>query len=284
MMKLPFHWASILLGCLRGTIETNTRTGSRVKIHKAVGVSFSLDLSDNILPTIGFRKTFPRSAAAEVAWFLQGDQDARFIQQYAPLWSKFIEPLGGGGALKGVKAAYGYRWRRHFGRDQIACAIKALRDNPTDRRVYVSAWDPAQDGLGAKGQKNVPCPTSFTLSIVGNRLYSSLFIRSSDVFVGLPYDIMGHALLMKAFAVELGVSLGSMQVTCAHAHLYEAHWDMAQEALRQEVICPEIHMPDTWSVSRISQDPHTYVAIVHNAQTADGVKWPSYNPKPEVIE
>lgn len=314
---IPFFdtYGAIMAWVFAGETETNERTGVKVKVGRG-GTSFRVDLADGLLPTIGFRKTFPKSAAAEIAWYLQGVQDATFIRKYAPLWDKFVEdlpfdtetadprapvpeslrfdrvavqPLGAAepsyvrvpAYFEGVRSAYGYRWREHFGRDQIQLAIDTLRKDPTDRRTFVSAWDPAEDGLGAVGQRNVPCPTSFTFSILNGELHSSFFLRSSDVFVGLPYDVMGHALLMDAVAQELRVRPGVMHVTLAHAHLYESHWQMTAEALSQEPVVPSLQLPG-WTVSQIVRDPDDYVVRI--AEEAKQLTWPTYNPKPEVIE
>lgn len=281
---IPFFdtYGAILAWVFESKVETNERTGTRVRVGRG-GTSFRVDLSDGVLPTIGYRKTFPRSAAAEVAWFLQGLREVGFIRQYAPLWDKFVEPIEVDGAiLEGVTAAYGYRWRHHFRRDQIGEAIEALRRDPSDRRVFISAWDPATDGLGTVGQRNVPCPTSFSLNIHGGELHSSIFLRSSDIFVGLPYDVMGHALLMDAIAQELGgLGLGVMHVTLAHAHLYEHHWQMTMDALHEKPVVPALGLPG-WSVSQIEADPHGYVATV--AADAKGHAWPTFNPKPHVVE
>ncbi|QNN97214.1 thymidylate synthase [Xanthomonas phage Xp12] len=289
---MPFYdvYGALIAWAFSSPIEANERTGTRVHVGRG-GTAFRVDLSDGLLPTVGYRKTFPRSAAAEVAWYVRGEQDAAFITRYAPLWDKFVEPIypqtpagteaKSGVAFPGVRSAYGYRWRRHFGRDQLRLAVEALRKDPTDRRCYVSAWDPAEDGLGAQGQKNVPCPTSFTFSITGGELHSSLFLRSSDLFVGLPYDVMGHALLMDAVAHELRIRPGVMHVTLAHAHLYESHWQMAAEMLQHEPVVPQLPLPG-WTLSQVEQHPHDYV--VRYAEEAKQHQWPAYNPKPEVIE
>ncbi len=312
---IPFFdaYGAILTWVFEGQVETNERTKVRVRVGRG-GTSFRVDLSDGMLPTVGFRKTFPKSAAAEVAWYLQGTQDASFIRKYAPLWDKFVEeipfdldgpPFGGSDPVPeslryrkevipgtarmaagepffdGVKAAYGYRWRRHFGRDQIRLAIEALRKDSSDRRCFVSAWDPSEDGLGELGQRNVPCPAAFTFSALNGELHSSLMLRSSDVFVGLPYDVMGHALLMDAVAAELRIKPGVMHVTLAHAHLYEFHWQMTMEALHQEPVLPKLQLPG-WSVSQIERDPDDYV--LRFAEEAKRLTWPAFNPKPEVVE
>lgn len=308
-------YTMLLHRLLAAPAELNERTGTRVSIVPG-GCSFNLNLADRLLPTCGLRRTYPKVAAAEVAWFLSGQRDVTWMRQHAPIWDKFVEKLlileGDqlghpdlrdnldtarivtevvgegldrhrrilGTEFDGVEAAYGYRWRCHFERDQIALAIQALRANPSDRRVVVSAWDPAQDGLGALDQKNVPCPAMFTLSIVGGRLHSTMLLRSSDVFVGLPYDVLGHALLLDALALELGVELGIATFTLAHAHLYECHWDMAREALKQQPEVPAMPLPG-WTVTAIEDDRDGYVRAVREA--TKGYEWPTFRPQPEVV-
>lgn len=253
--------------------EVNERTGASISALRSPA-HFNLELSDRMLPLCGVRRMFPKTAAAEVAWFLLGTKDASFIREYAPIWDKFLEEDGT------VAGAYGHRWREHFGRDQVTDAIKALRFNHTDRRTVVMAWDPGADGLG-RPSKNVPCPLGFTLSIADGRLNSSLLIRSSDVFVGLPYDVMGHALLMAAIAESVGnTELGTMGVTLAHPHLYHVHGQMAVDALGTDPVPSSIAMP-RWSVEAIEDDPHGYVKSV--ALLSRFIVHPEFHCKPEVV-
>lgn len=268
-------YRNLLIWIMASEEEVNERTGRKVRVGRG-GTSFRVDLSNRILPTCGLRKTFPKSAAAETAWYLAGTQDVTWMRQHAPFWDKFVEADG-----KTIKSAYGYRWREHFGRDQIDLAILALKKDPSDRRVYVSAWDPAEDGLGKGGQRNVPCPVSFTLSITDKQLHSTLTIRSSDVVVGLPYDVMGHAFLLDSIAASLGVDLGVMQVSLAHAHIYEDHYEIANICIGQRAVVPQMEMP-RWTVEEVEFQKDRYVDMIRlQAQAHD---WPSYNPKPFVVE
>lgn len=255
--------------------ERNERTGHLIRSMR-FGVTLYADLREGMLPLVDLRKTFPRSAAAETAWYVRGTQDPTFIDRYAKrLWDKFKEPDGT------VWAAYGYRWRRHFGRDQLEDGMRALQHDPSNRRVWVSAWDPAQDGLTATGQRNVPCPVGFSLSVVGGRLNSTLVIRSSDVFVGLPYDVMGHAMLMDAAATSLDRKLGMMTVTLAHPHLYDSHYEMAREALsKPRNWSPRVPLLG-WSLHRVGQDPDEFVQQYEALQQT--ATWPDYCPIPEVV-
>lgn len=275
--SVPFSdvYRHLLIWVMGSPEEINSRTGHAVRVGRG-GTAFRVDLSDRNLPTCGLRKTFPKSAAAETAWYISGTQDVTWMRQYAPLWDKFVEADG-----KTIKAAYGYRWREHFGRDQIELAIKALKKDPTDRRVYISAWDPAEDGLGKGGQRNVPCPVAFNLHISDGELHSTLTLRSSDVMVGLPYDVMGHALLMDAIAASLGVTTGVMHVALAHAHIYGDHFEIAATCINERTVDPRMRMPG-WTVEEIETDLDRYVELVR--QTALMHQWPAYNPKPFVVE
>ncbi len=273
----------------RGVVEKNERTGHVVKVLPWGPTSFAIDLGEGILPIPGNRKVFPATAAAELAWMLMGTQDAEFMLKHAKVvWEKFIEPIWHDGSdsrfsigmAQGVKAAYGYRWRKHFKRDQLRLAIDALKANPSDRRIWISAWDPSEDGLGRTGQINVPCPVGFTLSIVEGKLCSAYLLRSSDVFVGLPYDVAGHAMLMQAIAVELGIELGVMHFTLAHPHLYDSHFEFAEESIHHK---RKLMMPLNfdWTIDEVTQEPDGFVEMIRTV--AKTVPWQDFCPRPDVI-
>ena len=204
-----------------GAISTNARTGVRVSTYGGT-YSFSIPMGKLQLP--GNRAFYPKIAAAELGWMLLGTRDPSFVMQHAPkLWSKFIED----GQLK---AAYGWRWREAFGRDQLQWAIAALKQDQSNRQCWVQAWDPSSDGCGYPQQpKNIPCPIGFSLNIIGGKLYMALFIRSSDAYVGLPYDVMVYSMLGNLIANQLGVTPGELHVTLANVHLYEPHWELANQ-------------------------------------------------------
>lgn len=255
--------------------DVNSRTGQRIRVLRG-GRSFQVDLTRRgEVPVPGNRRVFPRTAAAEVAWFMMGTEEARWIRGQCNIWDKFIEDDG-----TTVKGAYGYRWRNHFGRDQISAAITALDKDPTDRRVYVDTWDASSDGLGAKGQRNVPCPVGFHLSVLARELHMSVMMRSSDVMVGLPYDVMGFSLLTDAIASSLGLRPGVLTMTLAHAHLYEVHWEMARDSLNQERFNLGPHLPGL-TVQQIEDDPDGYVKLMHEASVL--LPQHPFHVRPEVV-
>ena len=292
-----------------GVTEVNERTKTEIKMLQGAH-SFKLDLSDGRLPVAGNRRYYPHVAAAETAWQFMGTKDPTFILGKAPkLWSKFLEDEEvthdrGNGPItftkKVLKTAYGYRWRHAFGRDQLALAIHELKTNPTNRQLFISAWDPRSDGLGGPQPKNIPCPVGFTVSRFGNDLHMAVFIRSSDVFVGLPYDVMGYALTADAIAATTGLRPKTLHFTLAHAHLYKPHWNAtkacltgdwsaaewreAQEFAKASTTWTRDVQPSlpAWDIQAILDNPEGYVSIVK--ALAGRTNQNSWDPMPELIE
>lgn len=276
-----------------GVEEQNARTRTGIKMLRG-GHSFKLDLTSGRLPVAGNRRYYPHVAAAETAWQLMGTRSPDFILGKAPkLWSKFVED----GKLK---TAYGWRWREAFGRDQLQLAVDALRDDPTNRQLWVQAWDPRSDGLGGPQPKNIPCPIGFAVSRHRDDLHMSVFVRSSDVFVGLPYDVMCYALTLDCIAASVGCRPASLHFTLAHPHIYEPHWDLTRACLGHEFTGHERYhnkklegassswadgcepnLPG-WSIEQVLRDPDGYVDIVRGLSRR--VSSSSWDPTPEVIE
>ncbi len=254
--------------------DFNQRTKSSISFLPE-GYSFWIDLSDNVLPTCGLRRTRPHIAAAETAWCFLGSTNVGWLNTHTRIWDQFADGNGD------IMEAYGNRWRHAFGYDQIETAIERLKKDPSDRRIYISSWDPMFD-LKDTSQKTVPCPVGFTLSTYNNKLNSSLLIRSSDVFIGLPLDVMRHALVMKAIANSLQMQPGHMRVTLAHPHLYENQWKMAEEMLDQEIKIPILKMP-SWNIGHIIEKPDEYVKTIRDAVFA-APGWPDYDPKVQVTK
>ena len=296
-----------------GVTEVNERTKTEIKMLQGAH-SFKLDLSDGRLPVVGNRRYYPHVAAAETAWQFMGTKDPTFILGKAPkLWSKFLEDedftftdMDNHGEVTRterrsvLKTAYGYRWRHAFGRDQLELAIHELRTNPTNRQLFISAWDPRSDGLGGPQPKNIPCPVGFTVSRFGNDLHMAVFIRSSDVFVGLPYDVMGYALTADAIAATVGLRPKTLHFTLAHAHLYKPHWNAAKACLTGDWSAGEWreakefakasttwadnvqpNLP-AWDIQAILDNPEGYVSIVK--ALAGRTNQNSWDPMPDVVE
>ena len=292
--------------------EVNKRTGELCHTFTS-GIGFSFNLSE-YLPMSMLRNFYPKTAAAECAWFMRGEQDVSFIRQYCPIWDQFTEDDG-----RTVKAAYGYRWRKHFKRDQVEDLVQCLMKDPSNRRTVLCAWDPGDDGLMHMGTANVPCPFAMSFYIVNGKLMCSYYIRSSDLYVGLPYDIMCTAYVVDSIVHEirqratyelirsprsndfsaLRLSMlanlvpGSMTTFLGNPHMYDNHVELAKEAMnhyrevipslrKQEIVTGQPLAPKLpgWSVSEIAGHSDAYVDMVGN-QSAKCLK-PGLAQRPEV--
>lgn len=255
-----------------GHEQFNKRTGHNVKALPAQHLTVSM--STGFMPLPGWRKVFPKSALAETLWMLMGTTNPEWINQHTGMWKLWIEDDGS------IPTAYGYRWRVAFGRDQFIGALDALTADPSSRQVNVFAWHPGEDGNGAPNQpKNIPCVMGFTVNIIEDRLNMSVYLRSSDVIVGLPYDYMCYGFLLNFIASSLRVLPGTLCLHLAHAHYYRVHDDIVDHILENKPKRNYLSgMVLGTSVSSAISMPDDIIKLpMTQSDSCD------YNPKPELV-
>lgn len=217
----------------KGVEDKNERTGHVCK--SIPGMTMRYDLSKGF-PLLSLRRIPLKVFIAEQVWFLMAEKNLEWLQQFTKIWDDFAEENNC------VEAAYGYRWRKHFGRDQIGGLVQLLTEDKTSRHGVILMWDPADDGLatGTK-KKNVPCPYTFTVQVIGGKLCLHLVIRSNDMMLGNPHDVGGFALLAHILAQKIGVGVGTLTVSISNAHVYDIHFENAQTIIDRECTHEAIH-------------------------------------------
>ena len=215
-----------------GSEEFNERTGHRVLALP--GVTFEIE---ETFPLLTLRKIPIRIFVAEQIWFIMGsDNPDDFVAKYTKIWDGFREQDGK------IPAAYGYRIRKHFGRDQLKDLVEHLTQDKSSRHGVVVFWDPADDGLGSgTKKKNVPCPYTFTANVIDNKLHLHLVIRSNDMMLGCPHDMAGFALMQAILAAKIGCRVGKMTYSISNAHIYDVHYESAREIIERENEHPPIY-------------------------------------------
>jgi thymidylate synthase len=209
-----------------GIVEFSERTGYETRAIP--GLHFSIDIEKDGFPLLTLRKIPVKMFVAEQVWFISGARKPEiFLRDYTKIWDLFTNP----GDV--VTVAYGYRWRKHFGRDQLALLIDLLEKEPSSRHGVVVTWDPSQDGLSIVKKKNVPCPYTFTVNIIGGRLHLHNIVRSNDIMLGCPGDVAGFALLQCILAQKLRVKPGIYSHSISNAHIYSNHYPGAQEIMNR---------------------------------------------------
>lgn len=221
-----------------GVRELNKRTGHETAALP--GLSFSIDLQKEGFPVLTLRKIPTKLFIAEQIWFISGARKPDdFLRDFTNVWDDFTNP----GDV--VTVAYGYRWRKFFGRDQLGKLIELLEKDPSSRHGVIVTWDPASDGLDGVSRGNVPCPYSFTVNIIGGRLNMMNTVRSNDMILGFPHDVGGFALLQLILAQRLGVKPGVYSHIIANAHVYDTQYDAATEMIGRPTdhAAVELHLP-----------------------------------------
>ncbi|PID70391.1 hypothetical protein CSB37_01730 [bacterium DOLZORAL124_38_8] len=210
-----------------GFADHNERTGHTC--YSLPGQTMQFDLAKGF-PLLSLRKIPMKVFIAEQIWFLSGEKKLDWLQKFTKIWNDFAEEDNT------LSSAYGFRWRHHFGRDQILGLVDLLQKDPTSRHGVVMMWDPADDGLAnGTAKKNVPCPFTFTVQIMGGKLCLHLIIRSNDMMLGNPHDTAGFALLTYILAEKLGVPVGTLTVSISNAHIYDIHMEQAKIVCEREV-------------------------------------------------
>lgn len=191
--------------------------------------TISTRLNDCVL-TIGLRKLNYRFMAAEARWIINGQDDVDSIAQYNPNIAQFSD---NGRTFFG---AYGPRYR-----SQLPYVVQKLAEDPNTRQAGMTLWqqNPPQT-------KDVPCTVALFFQIRQGELNVHVFMRSSDAWLGLPYDVFNFSMLgyhvlgfvNQRRAGDYGdyvdpVKPGTLYLTMASSHLYEEHIEPAKAIIEQ---------------------------------------------------
>lgn len=232
--------------------EKTDRTGTGTLA--IAGAMFEHDMQ-NGFPLLTSKKMPFKVIASELEFFIKGITDKQWLQERNNhIWDEWANPTkapyGHSPEAKAMMAAerdlgpvYGFQWR-HFGApyhnynndyrdqgiDQLKKIIDALKTNPHDRRMIVSAWNPT--ALGKMGLP--PCHYAFQVTVINGRLNLLWNQRSVDTMLGLPFNIASYALLLHLLAKEAGLREGKLVGFLADVHIYKNHLEGAREQMTRD--------------------------------------------------
>lgn len=200
-------------------------------------------------PLLTTKKMYFKSILGELLWFISGDTNAHTLEHKygSTIWREWANETGELGRIYGHqwRAFGGYgRWDYYDGEykytggfDQLQWLINEIKTNPTSRRLYVTASNP-QDKYA---QALDTCHNYFQVMIENNKLNLYFQMRSTDVFLGLPYNIASYALLAHMIALECGYEVGELCYSGVIPHLYTNHIEQAKLQLtRTSFDSPEL--------------------------------------------
>ena len=184
--------------------------------------------------TVPARKLSYQFMAAEAYWILTGDDRVNTISPY----NKNIANFSDNGET--FFGAYGPKIL-----DQLDYVVRKLVADPGSRQAGLTIWreNPPET-------KDVPCTVAIFFSVRGLELNCHVFMRSSDAWLGVPYDVFNFSMLShmvcalvneKTWEANDGSTEerilyvpGTLYLTAASSHIYSEHWEAAQSpAIRQ---------------------------------------------------
>jgi thymidylate synthase len=166
------------------------------------------------------RKVNYRFMAAEALWIVSGHDDLASLIPYNPRMAEFSDD---GVTLSG---AYGPRID-----GQLGHVLQTLKNDASTRQATLTTWVP-----NPVPGRDIPCTVAMDFKIRDELMNLHVFMRSSDIWLGLPYDVFSFACVAM---VVLGlynnhttsrIGLGTLYLTAASSHLYEDHWSRLVES------------------------------------------------------
>ena len=215
------QYLDLLHRILTEGVEKGDRTGTGTL--SVFGNQMRFNLAEGF-PLLTTKKLHLKSIIYELLWFLQGNTNARWLQERGVrIWNEWADEDGDLGHI------YGYQWRSwpdyqggHI--DQISDVVEQIQDNPNSRRLIVSAWNVAD----LNNMNLPPCHILFQFYVADGRLSCLLYQRSADTFLGVPFNIASYALLTMMMAKVTGLKAGDFVYTTGDTHLYLDHLEQAK--------------------------------------------------------
>lgn len=266
--------------------KKENRTG--IDTYGVTGRTFQHDMKTGF-PILTTKKMPFQSIKSELEFFIKGLTDKKWLQERKnTIWNEWCNPEKVPYAHdpetkkrmmdeNDLGPIYGFQWR-HFGAeywgpyadysgqgvDQLANLVETLKKNPNDRRMIVSAWNPAQLSQMALP----PCHYGFQVTVNEGRVNLLWNQRSVDTMLGLPLNIASYGLLLHLLAKESGLEEGILTGFLGDVHIYENHLKGANEQLNRK----------TDNLPQINTDNFT---SIFDWKYTDS-KLVGYNPQPKI--
>ncbi|MBE6454474.1 MAG: thymidylate synthase [Alphaproteobacteria bacterium] len=213
------QYLDILRDIMENGQDADNRTG--IYARKVFGRQMRFDLSKGF-PLVTTKKTYLRAIIHELIWLISGNTNIKYLHDNnVTIWDEWADKNGDLGPV------YGHQWRNFNsqGIDQIKDVIERIKKNPQDRRLIVTAWNPAQIDQMALP----PCHCFFQFDVTPDgKLNCMLYQRSCDMFLGVPFNIASYSLLTMMIAQVCGLQPGEFVHTLGNAHIYSNHFEQVK--------------------------------------------------------
>uniref|UniRef100_A0A5B7AZH1 Bifunctional dihydrofolate reductase-thymidylate synthase n=1 Tax=Davidia involucrata TaxID=16924 RepID=A0A5B7AZH1_DAVIN len=227
-------------------VPKDDRTGTGTLSKFGCQMRFNLRKTFPLLTT---KKVFWQGVVEELLWFISGSTNAKVLQEKGiHIWDDnasrdYLDSIGLVDREEGdLGPIYGFQWR-HFGArytdmhadytgqgfDQLLDVIGKIKNNPDDRRIILSAWNPSDLKLMALP----PCHMFAQFYVANGELSCQMYQRSADMGLSVPFNIASYALLTCMIAHVCDLVPGDFVHVIGDAHVYNTHVRPLQEQLQK---------------------------------------------------
>jgi len=248
------HQETQYLNLIRDILNKGSfEEGRNGRTKSIFGYSMRFSLKDNTIPLLTTKKVAWKTCFHELIWFIRGQTDNNLLnEKNVHIWDgngsrEFLDSRGlNNNEVNDLGPVYGHQWRnfnapysnchenyRGKGVDQLQNIITLLKDpkERTSRRLILSAWNPCQ----LEEMALPPCHVLMQFNVRDNKYLScSLYQRSGDVGLGVPFNIASYSFLTHIIAHHCGLVADEFVHFIGNAHIYENHIETLQIQIQRE--------------------------------------------------
>jgi len=211
-----------------------------MNVKENLGYQFQILNPRHRIPYVQGRDLSIHYMIAELLWYLAGNDSTEWISNYSTFWSKISDD----GTT--ANSAYGARIFKPHNRiastidktwTQWTYVVEELKKDPDSRRAVIHIRSP-QDSILA--QLDVPCTLSLQFFLRNDKVHMVVSMRSSDVILGLAYDVPAFTIFQELLALQLSselsrqIGLGTYTHLSASLHVYERYFKMVEKILDED--------------------------------------------------
>lgn len=214
--------------------------------YSTIGEMLKFDLKNNKIPLMTTKKLAWKTCLHELIWMIRGNTNNNYLKAHGiNIWTgnstrEFLDSRGLHNLPEGdLGPIYGHQWRHYNakyeysssdylfrGIDQLDNVIKEIKKvketGINSRRIIMTAWNPEQIDQMALP----PCHILSQYHVVNNKLSCTLYQRSGDVGLGIPFNIASYSFLTHLLAHQCGLETGEFTHFIGNCHIYDDHVNM----------------------------------------------------------
>jgi thymidylate synthase len=212
------------------------------------GYMMQYDLSDGF-PAVTTKKLAFKSVVAEMLGFLRGYNNTHDFEKlgckvwtdnaYSDYWLNNDNNTGGDGYLGRIYGVQARSWNGEI--DQLKVVVDKLLAGNSDRRMIVSHWNPSElDSMALP-----PCHLLYQFNVIGDKLNLTMYQRSADVPLGVPFNIAGYSWLLSVISKITGLTAGTLTHFLNDCHIYENQLELVKTQVERDPLSlPELVISD----------------------------------------